>query len=221
MTHNILTRRFNAVKTAKSYNRLAAFYDLWGKLTETKAQEKVIELAEIKDHQCILDVGCGSGTLLKEAILKNPHGTNIGVDFSPSMLRHAERKLKKQGFQNYTLQQGSIFDLPLEDNSMDILFSTFLIDLLPEDTFEDIANVFFRKLKPGGVVVIAHFSFGTRPIHKIWYWIARTFPVLLTGCRPIQFQKYLENAGFTVEQDLQISQNTFPAEVVKGRKAKV
>jgi len=216
--HKILTRRLDTKKVVKSYNRLAAFYDVWGKLTETKAQKAVIDLADINDHQVILDVGCGTGRLLKEAILRNPHGTNFGLDSSESMLKRSDRKLKKHRLQNYTLHQGSIFELPIDDNSIDILLSTFLMDLLPEDTFDQIAESFFRKLKSGGVVVIAHFSFGTRPIHQAWYWIARHFPGILTGCRPIIFQKYLENAGFTVEQDLQISQNTFPAEIVKARK---
>jgi len=48
--------------------------------------------------------------------------------------------------------------------------------------------------------------------------LAQRFPDLLTGCRPVSFKKNLIRAGFAIEKDLEISQNTFPSEIIKARK---
>jgi len=41
---------------------------------------------------------------------------------------------------------------------------------------------------------------------------------LLTGCRPVSFKENLIKAGFRIEKKLEISQNTFPSEIIKARK---
>jgi hypothetical protein len=61
-------------------------------------------------------------------------------------------------------------------------------------------------------------SFGTKRVHKFWYWIAKNIPDILTGCRPVTFKGHLEKAGFVILEDYQISQNTFPSEVIKSFK---
>lgn len=93
-----------------------------------------------------------------------------------------------------------------------------MVDLLPQDTFNKIASEFYRVIKPNGIIVLSSFSFGTKKMHRFWYWIAKKFPTLLTGCRPVSFKKYLINAGFIIEQDVELSQNTFPSEIIKARK---
>ena len=43
-------------------------------------------------------------------------------------------------------------------------------------------------------------------------------PDLLTGCRPVSFKENLLKAGFKIEKSIEISQNTFPSEVIKAIK---
>lgn len=93
-----------------------------------------------------------------------------------------------------------------------------MIDLMPEDTFEKVADEFFRFLKPGGILIVSTFSFGTKNIHKFWYRVAKNFPGLLTGCRPVSFAGHLKISGFEILNLYQISQNTFPTEIIKAQK---
>ena len=77
------------------YDRLAGIYDIWGKLTESRARNRAIELAEIRNGQNILEVAVGTGLAFYEIVKRNPDGINIGVDLSKGMLKKAENRLRK------------------------------------------------------------------------------------------------------------------------------
>ena len=58
------------------YDSLSKTYDIWRKLAETRARNRAIELAEIKDSHNILEVAVGTGLGFFEIVQKNPNGTN-------------------------------------------------------------------------------------------------------------------------------------------------
>jgi len=213
----ILERKFDKKRIKKGFKNVLWIYDLWGKFTETKAARKVRDLAGIKNGDAVLDVACGTGEMLKEMVKQNSAGKNIGIDLSPDMIGKARKKLNRLKQGNFEVRTGNAMDLDFADNTFDVLINCYMVDLMPEDTFDKVAAEFYRVLKPGGVVVISTFSFGTKKIHRFWYWVAKYFPALLTDCRPVLFGRYLKKAGFTIEHKIQVSQNTFPSEVIKAR----
>lgn len=214
----ILDRKLDFEETQKSYKKVVWFYDFWSRLTESKAVKYVIEFADIKNNKTILEVACGTGVVFEKVVKLNPNGKNIGIDISPDMLKKAKKRLTKYKNANYQLKEGNALKLEFEDNSFDILINNFMVDLMPSDTFDKISNEFFRVIKPDGTIVISIFSFGQKKINRIWYWIAKKFPDLLTGCRPVSFEKNLIKVGFSIEKELEISQNTFPSKIIKARK---
>lgn len=218
LTMKTLPRNFNESRVKKDFKEVLWMYDLWGRFTERKAAAKVILLADIKNGISILDVACGTGKLLENIIQNNPDGKNVGIDLSPAMLQKAEKRLNKLNQPNLELQEGNAMNLEFPDNYFDTLVNNYMVDLLPEDTFQKIADEFFRVLKPGGVLVMSTFSFGTKGIHKFWYWLAKRFPKLLTGCRPVSFEPYLIRAGFQIKDKMEVSQNTFPSQIIKAEK---
>lgn len=214
---NVLERKLDRAKTKKDYKKVAWFYNLWSWLTEKKAGQTVVDLADIEDRKKILEVACGTGIVFKQIVHKNPNGENTGIDLSPEMLRKAEKRLKAEKG-NYDLKEGDAFNLDFNDNTFDILINNFMVDLMPQEYFDKIAREFHRVLKPQGTLIVATFSFGKKKINQFWLWIAKHFPGLLTGCRPVSFKGNVIQAGFTIEADLEISQNTFPSEIIKARK---
>ncbi len=214
-----LSRDFNAEEVRKSFSKVIGIYDFWGKLTESEAARKVIEMAQIRDGSDILEVACGTGVLLSQLVPLDPHGKITGIDLSPAMLKKAHQRLAEIRSGNTQIFTGNALELEFEDETFDLLVNNFMVDLLPESKFNRIASEFYRVLKPGGTAVVSTFSFGYKKIHHFWYWLARHFPGLLTNCRPVNFAPYLQNAGFTIERDMQVSQNTFPSEVLLAKKS--
>ena len=213
----ILPRTWDPDKVRKDYKGVVFVYDFWSWLTESKAAKKVIELACIEDGMDILEVACGTGIVFRKIVELNPSGKNTGIDHSPAMLNKARKKVENISG-NYSLNEGNALDLGFDSGSFDLLINNFMVDLMPLENFEDLASEFYKVLKPGGVLVISTFSSGKKWINGIWTWTAKHFPGLLTGCRPVSFRPYLENSGFTIEEDLELSQNTFPSNVLKARK---
>lgn len=214
----VLMRDFDPEKIKKNFAKVAWVYDFWAWLTESKSTKRVIELCEVNDGCKILDVAVGTGMLFEKLVSLNPNGTNIGIDLSPVMLEKAKKRMEKGKHKNYLLQQGDALSLEFKVESFDILINNFMIDLMPTEYFDKIISEFYRVLKADGITVISTFSFGYKSIHRLWYRMAKNFPDLLTGCRPVSIKENLKNAGFAIEHDEQISQNTFPSEIVKARK---
>lgn len=210
----VLSRYLSKEKTRKDYSKVAWFYDLWGLLTESKANKKLIELAQIKDGENILEVAVGTGKIFTKIVMNNQSGKNEGIDLSPSMLAYAAKKLEKFDKKSFNLQVGDAYEIPFNDNTFDLLINNYMLDLLPEKDFIKILNEFKRVLKPNGRIVISTMSFGVKWRNKFWHWLAKYFPNVLTGCRPISIHNYLEKTGFANIKTEQISQNTFPSEII-------
>jgi ubiquinone/menaquinone biosynthesis C-methylase UbiE len=214
----LLIRNLDRNSTKSSYKKVVWFYNFWSWLTESKAAKYVIEFADIKNKETVLEIACGTGVVFEKLVKRNPEGKTVGIDLSPDMLSKAKGRLKKYANANYELKEGDVLAFDFEDNYFDTVVNNFMVDLMPANTFDRIAEEFYRVTKPNGKVVLSTFSFGKKKINKFWFWVAKKFPDLLTGCRPVSFKEILIRAGFEIEKSLEISQNTFPSEVIKARK---
>jgi len=215
---HLLNRNFNPSTTQANYKNVAWFYNVWSALTESKAAKQVLAFADIKEGDTVLEVACGTGIVFERIVKHNKTGINIGIDLSPHMLAKAQKRIQKIKNGNFELKEGDVLKLNFKENTFDVLINNFMIDLMPADTFNRIAQTFYKLLKPGGRLVISNFSFGTKKVHRFWFWLAKTFPSLLAGCRPVSFKEHLVLAGFKIQETVEISQNTFPAQVIYAKK---
>jgi arsenite methyltransferase len=104
--------------------------------------------------ESVLDLGCGAGTdLLIAAQMVGPEGSAFGVDMTRSMLERARLSAREMGLPNVELHAGLIESLPLEDESVDLVVSNGVIDLVPDKdaVFDEIGRI----LKPGGRLQLA------------------------------------------------------------------
>ena len=213
----MLNRTFSTQQTQKSFSKVAWFYDYWGKLTESKAITKAISMSGISDNNKILDVGVGTGQLLERIIKENSNGFNFGIDVSPTMIANAKKKFNSLQVK-HLLSIGDAFNLPYKNQIFDFIFSSYVMDLLPEQKFKKVLGEFKRVLRKNGTGVLITMSMGKKWYNKIWYLSAKYFPSLLTNCRPVNLSGYLVSSGFNVVRREVISQNTFPSEIILFRK---
>jgi arsenite methyltransferase len=111
-------------------------------------------LGRLDEGATVVDLGCGAGTdLLIAAQMVGPAGRAIGIDMTPSMLERARNSAREMGLENVELHEGLIESLPLEDESVDVVISNGVIDLVPDK--DAVFSEIDRVLRPGGRLQIA------------------------------------------------------------------
>jgi arsenite methyltransferase len=111
-------------------------------------------LGAIKEGDVVLDLGSGAGIDAFLAAKKvGAQGKVIGVDFTKEMVTKATKTAKKNGFANVEFKHGDIEDLPVESNSVDVVLSNCVINLVPDKSkaFQEA----YRVLRPGGSMYIS------------------------------------------------------------------
>jgi arsenite methyltransferase len=106
-------------------------------------------LAELKTGETVLDLGSGGGIdVLLSARRVGPTGRAFGLDMTDDMLALAEENKRKSGLGNVHFLKGEIEDIPLPDNSVDVIISNCVINLSGDK--DKVLREAFRVLKPGG-----------------------------------------------------------------------
>jgi arsenite methyltransferase len=106
-------------------------------------------LAELKPGETVLDLGSGGGIdVLLSARRVGPNGKAYGLDMTDEMLALARENQKKSGVTNVEFLKGEIENIPLPDNSVDVIISNCVINLSGDK--DRVLREAFRVLKPGG-----------------------------------------------------------------------
>jgi ubiquinone/menaquinone biosynthesis C-methylase UbiE len=198
----------------KVYDSLSKTYDIWGKLAETRARDRAIELADIRDGQTILEVAVGTGLGFYEIVQRNPKGTNIGIDISPGMLQKAEKRLGQLSAVNYELKIGNAFNLEEKDEHFDLLLNNYMFDLIAFDKMDAILEEFKRVLKKGGKIILVNMTEGQGFGCGIYSMLYRISPKSFGGCRGVKLSDKLQQNGFEVKTREYYQQWWFPSEVI-------
>jgi ubiquinone/menaquinone biosynthesis C-methylase UbiE len=105
--------------------------------------------AELHSGETVLDLGSGGGIdVLLSARRVGPNGKAYGLDMTDKMLALAEENKRKSGLTNVQFLKGEIENIPLPDNSVDVIISNCVINLSGDK--DCVLKEAFRVLKPGG-----------------------------------------------------------------------
>mgnify|MGYP000004362935 CR=1 FL=1 len=196
------------------YDRIAPVYDIWAGLTESKARNRALELVDVKDGEDVLEVAVGTGVAFYEIAVRNPNGTNTGIDLSNGMLSKAKKRLQSLPHRNYHLNIGTAFELEMADDSVDTLVNQYMFDLLPFEVFEKILREFKRVLRPSGKMVLVNMTEAEQFMGRIYDRIYRISPRLMGGCRAVKLSGLIEKQGFKIDKREYHQQMLFPSEVI-------
>ncbi|MFQ6084441.1 MAG: class I SAM-dependent methyltransferase [Candidatus Aminicenantia bacterium] len=144
---------------ALGYGWLTPFYDFLLRLTmpERKFRNQLIEQARIDKDYCILDVGCGTGTLV--ILIKRNYSESevIGLDVDKKVLEIARSKIDKNGLDIH-LDHYTGFELPYSNTSFDRVFSCLVLHHLTREKKLRMLKEMYRILRSGGELHVADFG---------------------------------------------------------------
>ncbi len=171
-----------------------------------------VTLAELRSGEVVLDLGSGGGIDCFMAARKvGEHGSVIGIDMTEEMLAKAEANKIQMGIENVEFRKGKIEDLPVDEDSVDVIMSNCVINLSPDK--DAVFVEAFRVLKPGGrlavsdIVTEGDFSAELRANLDSW-------AECVTGAIDVvEYVHKMEEAGFI---DVKVEDKVDAGRVVEG-----
>ena len=149
--HNRHGEQSKVIHTPRFYDWLVRVLALGG---EQQFRQQTLDLANLQSGEAVLDVGCGTGTLLIEAAKRiGPAGSAHGIEVSAEMVAHARRKAAAQSV-TIKFIEGSAENLPFAEASFDVIFCTMVLHHLPATMQAAAIREMSRVLRPAGRIVI-------------------------------------------------------------------
>jgi ubiquinone/menaquinone biosynthesis C-methylase UbiE len=133
---------------------------------ENKLREMTVNLAQVKPGDCVLEIGCGTGTLTLEAKRKaGPTGSVYGIDIIPGMIERSQQKAAQANL-DVNFQLGSIDSIPFPENRFDVVICSFMIFHMSEQVRKKGIEEIFRVLKPHGRFMVLDLNLPVRRISR-------------------------------------------------------
>ena len=154
-----------------------------------------VEHAGLKAGHTVLDLGSGAG--LDVFVARNevgPQGHVIGVDMTAEMVAKARENTAQSGFENVEFRLGEIEYLPVLSDSVDVVISNCVLNLVP-DKRRAFAEI-FRVLKPGGHFCISDIV-SSKQLPGWIKDIAEAYAGCVSGAIPkLDYLQLIEESGF-------------------------
>jgi ubiquinone/menaquinone biosynthesis C-methylase UbiE len=146
---------------------LTPLYDVVARFTgEKRIKNRIIEQAGLTAGLDVLDLGCGTGTLVLMAKQACPGASVAGMDIDPRILGIARGKVERAGAA-VELKQGSATDPPFAPASFDRVLTTLMIHHLTTEQKRDAFRAVRRILRPGGSLHVGDFGRPHNPLMRV------------------------------------------------------
>lgn len=155
-----------------------------------------VAMAELKEGDVVLDLGSGAGLDVFFASQKvGESGKVIGVDMTTEMIEKARKNAINSGATNVEFRQGEIEELPVDDNSIDVIISNCVINLSPDkpQVFRDA----YRVLKPGGRIMVSDIVLNRELPEELKDNIEALVGCVAGAMKREEYLKTIQDAGFS------------------------
>jgi len=175
-------------------------------------------MASIKEGETVLDLGSGGGIDVFLAAQKvGETGNVIGVDMTKEMIQKAKNTASKFAYKNVEFRLGEIENLPLEDNSVDVVISNCVINLSPDK--EKVFQEVYRVLKSHGRILISDIVTEEELPEAVKKSFSAWAGCVAGALQKNQYLATIRNAGF--DKVNIVSESTFTIDVSEELKGKI
>ncbi|HLD18927.1 MAG TPA: class I SAM-dependent methyltransferase [Candidatus Nanoarchaeia archaeon] len=179
-------------------------------------RKEIINVLHLKNKKFkVLDIGCGTGSLIIDIKKKFPKLEVIGVDPDQNILRMATNKVHKNHMQ-VRLVTAFAQKLPFHSNHFDVVVSSLVFHHVPSQYKQQALNETHRVLKPSGIFLLSDFG---RPKNKfpLGSWLAMLFEEGKENYQGL-LPQMIRNAGFKEVKILR--EHRYGIQLIKAGKAK-
>jgi len=170
-----------------------------------------VALASLEEGETVLDLGSGAGFDCFLAANKvGKKGKVIGVDMTLEMLERARENAGKGDYANVEFRLGEIENLPIVDNSVDVVISNCVINLSPDK--QQVFNEVYRVLKPGGRLMVSDIVL-LKPLPEVIRNSIEAYVACVAGASlKDEYLEAIKTAGFG---DIRVvAEEVFPIEFI-------
>jgi ubiquinone/menaquinone biosynthesis C-methylase UbiE len=207
----------------RAYNLWSYFYGRLVAPLEHRPRMLGLEKAGIRPRDRVLEVAVGPGVTLTEILKRVDRATVVyGVDLSPKMLERTRRRVSAAGYANVDLREADARQLPFPDGTFDVLYNSYMLDLIPLQDLPVVLGEYARVLKPGGRLVLVNMSKENGSERTWWERLytrlpAGWAPYLMGGCRPVLVEGLVSEAGFC-EVKREYLRHVITSEIITAKK---
>lgn len=194
---DVIQARGSQAAIVRAYNFFSLLYGCTAARMEREAVTRGLARAQVRSGERVLEVAVGTAAAFRRLRQRvGPQGQLIGVDVAPGMLAVTRRRVR-----DARLAQADARALPFPADYFDLVWSSYLLDLIATDELTPLLEEFRRVLQPGGRLALVNFS---KDSNRLTWW-ERAYqetpsplvPWLFAGCRPVQAEPFVRAAGFT------------------------
>lgn len=185
--------------------------------------KKALEIANLGENLVVLEAGFGTGNTVVELARKVGNtGEVYALDVSQKMTNRTHGRLHRCNLSDRVdLILGDGRNTPFCDAIFDLVFSSYMLDLIDSAVIPRVLLEFKRILKPTGRLVLVGLSKGSKWCDdmRLYEWLYSRSPSLLGGCRPVLLAPYLQELGFkNVEREYMRAGHLMPTEIVWAKR---
>ena len=164
-------------------------------MREDVFKKRLIDQAVLKPGMCLLDLGCGTGTLTIMVKQMHPSVEVTGLDGDPAVLEIARKKLADRGL-NITLDQGMAYQLPYPENQFNRVISSMVMHHLSVENKGKTMLEIQRVLTSGGEFHMVDFGMPANAYARITAAVMRNFEDVNDNIQG-RIINYIRSAGFS------------------------
>ena len=203
------------IEHTTSTKLLRRAYDVWSHCYDWVAplehgpRLEALAMTQLQLGERVADIGCATGAMAKRMReLVGRDGFVVSIDLSHQMVRQAPGPRA----------EADTRQLPIADGSFEVVFSAYVLDLLPLKDIPLALRELHRVLRPGGRIVLLNMTKRDPSRWQAMEWLYQWLPrfvvaYLLGACRPVFLLEMTKDAGFR-QVERRLLRGPMPSEVV-------